>query len=62
MISAVKRVEFVRDRMSYIQNMKTPLVSHHCSERSCPTEYKVVNVKGSFYEVFDSVFDKFPPI
>jgi hypothetical protein len=34
-IAAVKRVEFVSDRMSYI-NTKRSLVSYHCSERSCP--------------------------
>jgi hypothetical protein len=35
-ISAVKRVEFVSDRMSYIiHKTKRLLVSYHCSERSC---------------------------
>jgi hypothetical protein len=33
-ISAVKRVEFVSDRISYII-LKRSLVSYHCSERSC---------------------------
>jgi hypothetical protein len=47
-ISAVKRVEFVSDRMSY--NTKRLLVSYHCSECSCPTEDKTDEVKDSFYE------------
>jgi hypothetical protein len=33
--SAVKRVEFVSDRMSYVI-LKRTLVTCHCSERSCP--------------------------
>jgi hypothetical protein len=33
-ISAVKRVEFVCDRI--LHNTKRSLVSCHCSERSCP--------------------------
>jgi hypothetical protein len=37
MISAVKRVEFVSDRILYIpRNTKRPMVSYHCSEWSCP--------------------------
>jgi hypothetical protein len=32
-ISAVKRVEFVSDSMSYV--VKRGLVLYHCSERSC---------------------------
>jgi hypothetical protein len=35
-ISAVKRLEFVSDMMSYIIHTKRSLVSNHCSERSCP--------------------------
>jgi hypothetical protein len=36
-ISAVKRVEFVSDRMSYVvHNTKRSLVQYHCSECSCP--------------------------
>jgi hypothetical protein len=34
-ISAVKKVEFVSDRMTY-NNTERSLVSYHCSERSCP--------------------------
>jgi hypothetical protein len=58
-ISAVKRVEFVSDRMSYIT----------ISGRWChiivlnvhaPTEDKTDDVKDSFYEELDRVFDKFP--
>jgi hypothetical protein len=32
---AVKRGEFVSDRMSYIRNTKRSQVSYNCSERSC---------------------------
>jgi endonuclease/exonuclease/phosphatase family metal-dependent hydrolase len=58
-ISAVKRVEFVSDRMSYII----------LTRRSChiivlnvyaPTEDKTDDVKGSFYEEMERVCDKFP--
>jgi hypothetical protein len=45
-ISAVKRVEFVSDRMSYIHNG--------------PTEDKIDDIKDSFYEELEQVFDKFP--
>jgi hypothetical protein len=34
-------------------------VSYHCSERSCPTEDKTDDVKDSFYEELECVFDKF---
>jgi hypothetical protein len=35
-ISAVKRVGFVSDRMPYTINTKRSLVSYHCSESSYP--------------------------
>jgi hypothetical protein len=35
MISAVKRAEFVSDRMSYITLRGRSLVSYYCSECSC---------------------------
>jgi hypothetical protein len=34
-------------------------VSYHCSVHA-PTEVKIVDVKGSFYEELERVFDKFP--
>jgi hypothetical protein len=36
------------------------MVSYHCSENSCPTEDKTDDVKSSFYEESEPVFDKFP--
>jgi hypothetical protein len=35
-------------------------VSRHCSERSCPTEDKIDDVKDNFYEKLERVFYKFP--
>jgi exonuclease III len=58
-ISAVKRVEFVSDRMSYITLRgcwcHIIILSIHA-----PTEDKTDNVKDSFYEEMEHVFDKFP--
>jgi hypothetical protein len=58
-ISAVKRVQFVSDRMSYIL-----LRSRWCHiivlNIHAPTEDKTDDVKDSFYEEFECVFDKFP--
>jgi hypothetical protein len=58
-ISAVKRVEFVSDRMSYII-----LRGHWCHiivlNVHAPTEDKADDVKDSFYEELEHVFDKFP--
>jgi endonuclease/exonuclease/phosphatase family metal-dependent hydrolase len=57
-ISAVKRVEFVSDRMSYII-----LRGRWCHiivlNVQAPTEDKTDDVKGSFYEEMERVFDKF---
>jgi hypothetical protein len=57
-ISAVKRVEFVCDRMSYI------ILRGHCNvivlNVHGPTEDKTDNVKDSFYEELEYVFDQFP--
>jgi exonuclease III len=58
-ISAVKRVEFVSDRMSYI-------ILRGCwchiivLNVHAPTEDKTDDVKDSFYEELEHVFDKFP--
>jgi hypothetical protein len=58
-ISAVKRVEFVSDRVSYIILTCrwchiVVLIVH------APTEDKIDDVKYSFYEELERVFDKFP--
>jgi hypothetical protein len=58
-ISAVKRVEFVSDRMSYII-----LRGRWCHiivlNLHAPTEDKTEDVKDGFYEELERVFDKFP--
>jgi hypothetical protein len=56
-ISAVKRAEFVSDRISYII-----LRGHwyHCFEVHSPTEDKIVDMKNSFYKEVERVFDRFP--
>jgi hypothetical protein len=58
-ISAVKRVQFVNDRMSYIilrgRWCHIIILNVHA-----PTEDKTDDVKDSFYEELERVFDKFP--
>jgi exonuclease III len=58
-ISAVMRVEFVSDRMSYIilrgRWSHVIVLNVHV-----PTEDKTDDVKDSFYEELERVFDKFP--
>jgi hypothetical protein len=58
-ISAVKRVEFVSDRMSYIilrgRWYHIIILNVHA-----PTDDKTDDVKDSFYEELECVFDKFP--
>jgi hypothetical protein len=58
-ISVVKRVEFVRDRMSYIilrsRWCRIIVLNFHA-----PTEDKLHDAKDSFYEELEQVFDKFP--
>jgi hypothetical protein len=58
-ISAVKRVEFVSDRMSYII-----LRGHWCDiivpNVYAPTVSKTEYMKERFYEELEHVFDKFP--
>jgi hypothetical protein len=57
--SAVKRVEFVRDRMSYIilrgRWFHIIVLNDHA-----PTEDKIDNVKDSFCDELEHIFDKFP--
>jgi exonuclease III len=59
LISSVKRVEFVNDRMSYII-----LRGRWCHiivlNVHAPTEDKTNYVKDSFYEELERVFDKLP--
>ena len=58
-VSAVKRVEFVRDRLSYIvlrgRWRNIVVVNVHA-----PNEEKTDESKGSFYEELEHVFDYFP--
>jgi endonuclease/exonuclease/phosphatase family metal-dependent hydrolase len=58
-ISAVKRVEFVNDRKSYIilkgRWFHIIVLNVHAS-----TEDKTDDVKDSFYEELECIFDKFP--
>jgi hypothetical protein len=58
-ISAVKRVEFVSDRMSYIilrgRWCHIVVLNVHA-----PTEDKIDYVKDIIYEKLEHVFDKFP--
>jgi hypothetical protein len=57
--SAVKRVEFVSDRMLYIT-----LKGHWCDiivlNVHSPTEDKDDDIKDSFYKELEEVFDQFP--
>jgi hypothetical protein len=58
-ISAVKRVEFVNDRMSYI--ILRGRWSHvFVLNVHTPTEGRTDDVKDSFYEELERAFDKFP--
>jgi exonuclease III len=58
-ISAVKRVEFVSDRMSYIilrgRWCRIIVLNVHA-----PTEDKTDDLRSGFYEELERVFDKFP--
>jgi hypothetical protein len=58
-IPAVKKVEFVSDRMSYIR-----LRGRWCNiivlNIHAPAEDKIDDVKDRFYEELEQVFDKFP--
>jgi hypothetical protein len=58
-ISAVKSVEFVSDRMSYIT-----LTGRCCDiialNVHAPTEDKIDDIKARFHKELEHVFDKFP--
>jgi hypothetical protein len=58
-ISAIKRVEFVSDRMSYII-LRGSWCHIIVLNAHAPTEDKTDDVKDSFYEELECVFDKFP--
>jgi endonuclease/exonuclease/phosphatase family metal-dependent hydrolase len=58
-ISAVKRVEFVSDRMAYII-LRGRWCHINVLNVHAPTEDKTDDVKDSFYEELERVFDKFP--
>jgi len=59
LVSAVKRIEFVSDRLSYIVLrglwLHIILVNVHA-----PSEKKSEELKDSFYEELEEVFDHFP--
>jgi exonuclease III len=58
-ISAVIRVEFVSDRMSYI-TLKGRWCDIIVLNVHAPTEDKDNDIKDSFYEELEQVFDQFP--
>jgi hypothetical protein len=58
-ISSVKRVEFISDRMSYII-LRGPWCHIIVLNLHAPTEDKTDDVKDSFYKELERVFDKFP--
>jgi hypothetical protein len=58
-ISAIKRVEFVNDRMSYVL-LRGCWCHIIVLNVHAPTEDKTDDVKDSFYKELERVFDKFP--
>jgi hypothetical protein len=58
-ISAVKGVEFVSDRMSYI-TLRGRWYHIIVLNVHAPTEDKTNDVNGSLYEEFECMFNKFP--
>jgi hypothetical protein len=58
-MSAVKRVEFVNDRMPYVTPggcwLHIVVLNVHA-----PKEEKIGYMKDSFYEELEHIFDKFP--
>jgi hypothetical protein len=57
-ISAVKRVEFVRGRVSYIM-LRCCWCKIIVLNVQAQTEEKIDDVKGSFYEELEQVFNKY---
>jgi hypothetical protein len=60
-ISAVKRVDFVSDRMSYII-LKSPCCDIIILNVHVPTEDKIDDIKDRFCEELEHLFDKFPSL
>jgi exonuclease III len=58
-MSAVKRVEFVSDRMPYII-LRGPWCNIIVLNVHVPTEDKIDDIKDRFYEELEQVFDKLP--
>jgi hypothetical protein len=58
-ISAVKRVEFVSDRMSYI-TLRGRWCHIFVLNVHAPTEDETDDVKDSFYKELERMFEKFP--
>ena len=59
LVSAVKRIEFVSDRLSYIV-LKGHWLHIIVVNVHAPSEEKSEEVKDSFYEELEEVFDQFP--
>ena len=59
MLSAVERVQFVSDRMSYTV-LRGHLYNIIVLNAHAPSEEKSKDSKESFYEEFEQVFDHFP--
>ena len=61
LVTAVKRIEFVSDRLSYIllkgRWLHIIVVNIHA-----PSEEKVEEVKDSFYDELEEMFDQFQNI
>jgi hypothetical protein len=58
-ISAVKRAEFVSDRMSYI-TLRGRCCDITVQNVHATTEHKIGDTKDRFYEKIEHVFNKFP--
>jgi hypothetical protein len=58
-ISAIRRVEFVSDRMSYI-TLRGPWCDIIVLNVHAPSEDKDDDIKNNFYEELEQVFDQFP--
>jgi hypothetical protein len=58
-MSAVKRIEFVSDNMSYIM-FRGHWLHAIVLKGHAPTENEIDDVKDSFYEELENVFHEFP--
>ena len=59
LVSAVKRIEFVSDRLSYIV-LRGHWLHIILANVHAPSEEKSEELKDSFYEELEEVFDHFP--